>query len=116
MIIRKELEKSFVYNVVESFVLRNLENIEELKEFKKYYEIVDKVELEEELEFVNNDSLLVYSYDVVESMCSDEELDICYMIMIIERERLLYLLLDSNYKVVKEFIIEDDLLNSIMYE
>lgn len=107
--LRKDLEKSIIYNLVESNVNRMYEELE----VGNNYCYLDKCELKEELEFVNNESLLVYSYNIV-SKDEDDNNDY-YLVIVVEKDRVLYLILDDSYNVIEEYILKEEELNDMMY-
>lgn len=81
----------------------------------KCYEIVDKVELDiNELEFISNKELVVFSYDInivddLEILNNEEYVvvdDYDKLIIIIEEERLLYMFMNNNY-IVKSVEVKD---------
>lgn len=89
------MRNSIVYNLVESNVLRMYEELV----LSSSYNIIDKLELEDELEFSSNNCLFVYSYEV--ELDSNEY----YLVIVVEEDRVLYSILDREYSRVEETII-----------
>lgn len=88
--------------LLESICLDILKNIKSLRNMS----IVDKEEIDiTKLEFLTNTNYeLVLSYDI------KEKKDTCqyYLIIVIEKDRILYLVLDTDYNVVIEEIVKEE--------
>lgn len=86
----KKLNNGIMYRIIEERLLELYNN--------DYYEIVDKCEFDaNELEFLNENSYdLMMSYNV---MKDDNEY---YLVIIIEEDRILYLILDEQRMIINE--------------
>lgn len=98
----RDYENSIVYNLVENNVLKMIESIERFKEYYKEYE--DKCEIDERE--ISNSVLFSYRY----SIDNDRYIDIY-----VERDRVIYLLLDKDLCELDEYVLENDELNDSMY-
>lgn len=101
---RKMLEMSIVYNLVESNVLRMLD---ELEFVVKSNEIIDKLEIDDDM--IDEDVLLYYLY-----LLDDKNM----MLILIEEERIRFVKLEKDSdKVMNMYILDNDNeeLNELMY-
>lgn len=79
--------------------------------WSEYYDITEVVDIKEQLEFVNNESLLVLSFNVIAHNNIEDD-GVSYLVIVIEKDRIVYLLVDNNLSVINQFIIkEEDVLN-----
>lgn len=102
-------KNSIIYNVCEAKVLNLVEQLKLTKD-SVYCDKDDDVI--ENLEFVNNNSLLVFCYEYINQVTDLHY----YLTIIIEKERILFLKVNCiEYFIEDEFILEGQVLNEYIY-